>query len=326
MDSTYAPHPPSATRFFPPPTSSSSTSILRHSPPNPRQIHALFTPIAPHNLSSNSEHKSNYHSASDHANINPDSNGNATAIDQHLGSPVFGFAGLNFHQLSPPASLAIQAPAQISPPYNETHFPYEALDSHIFRAPPQNILPSSKISGPEVQSPKVSNQLVMSSTRGSRSKNKYDIATSSLPSHQDVESEIHKIEIKTKFPVARIKRIMQADEEVGKVAQVTPVAVSKALELFMIALVSGAAEIARDKGSKKVSAQHLKMVVESQPERFDFLAEIVGKVGNNAEGTGNECQRAARKRKEESESMSEDERDKEKTRKKVRGRRKKLDE
>jgi hypothetical protein len=33
------------------------------------------------------------------------------------------------------------------------------------------------------------------------------------------------IEVKTKFPVARIKRIMQADEEVGKVAQVTPVAV-----------------------------------------------------------------------------------------------------
>lgn len=37
------------------------------------------------------------------------------------------------------------------------------------------------------------------------------------------------IEIKTKFPVARIKRIMQADEEVGKVAQVTPVAVCKSL-------------------------------------------------------------------------------------------------
>jgi hypothetical protein len=27
--------------------------------------------------------------------------------------------------------------------------------------------------------------------------------------------------IKTKFPVARIKRIMQADEDVGKVAQVS---------------------------------------------------------------------------------------------------------
>ena len=33
--------------------------------------------------------------------------------------------------------------------------------------------------------------------------------------------------IKTKFPVARIKRIMQADEDVGKVAQVTPVIVCK---------------------------------------------------------------------------------------------------
>lgn len=33
------------------------------------------------------------------------------------------------------------------------------------------------------------------------------------------------IEVRTKFPVARIKRIMQADEDVGKVAQVTPIAV-----------------------------------------------------------------------------------------------------
>jgi len=33
------------------------------------------------------------------------------------------------------------------------------------------------------------------------------------------------VEVKTKFPVARIKRIMQHDEDVGKVAQVTPVAV-----------------------------------------------------------------------------------------------------
>lgn len=50
---------------------------------------------------------------------------------------------------------------------------------------------------------------------------------------QKVEEEVGKpapgslegIEVKTKFPVARIKRIMQADEDVGKVAQVTPTAV-----------------------------------------------------------------------------------------------------
>lgn len=35
------------------------------------------------------------------------------------------------------------------------------------------------------------------------------------------------INIKAHFPVARIKRIMQADDDVGKVAQVTPVVVCK---------------------------------------------------------------------------------------------------
>lgn len=37
------------------------------------------------------------------------------------------------------------------------------------------------------------------------------------------------IDVRTKFPVARIKRIMQADEDVGKVAQATPTAVCKVL-------------------------------------------------------------------------------------------------
>lgn len=37
--------------------------------------------------------------------------------------------------------------------------------------------------------------------------------------------EAEGIVVKTKFPVARIKRIVQADEDVGKVAQVTPVVV-----------------------------------------------------------------------------------------------------
>lgn len=40
------------------------------------------------------------------------------------------------------------------------------------------------------------------------------------------------IKVSTKFPVARIKRIMQADEDVGKVAQVTPTAVCKFIPVF----------------------------------------------------------------------------------------------
>ncbi|EED19827.1 CBF/NF-Y family transcription factor, putative [Talaromyces stipitatus ATCC 10500] len=85
------------------------------------------------------------------------------------------------------------------------------------------------------------------------------------------------IDVKTKFPVARIKRIMQADEEVGKVAQVTPIAVSKALELFMISLVTKAAQEARDRNSKRVTAAHLKQAV-AKDEVLDFLADICSKV------------------------------------------------
>jgi histone H3/H4 len=114
------------------------------------------------------------------------------------------------------------------------------------------------------------------------------------------------IEIKTKFPVARIKRIMQADEEVGKVAQVTPVAVSKALELFMIALVSGAAEKAKEKGGKRVTAQHLKQVVLSSPEQFDFLQEIVGRVVEAPEGEGGRKRKGKGGQEEASESSDEE--------------------
>ncbi|TQV91407.1 Histone-fold domain-containing protein [Cordyceps javanica] len=89
--------------------------------------------------------------------------------------------------------------------------------------------------------------------------------------------------VKTKFPTARIKRIMQADEEVGKVAQQTPIAVGKALELFMIQLVTKSAEVAKDKGSKRVTASMLKHVVESD-EQWDFLRDIVSRVENEKEG------------------------------------------
>lgn len=43
--------------------------------------------------------------------------------------------------------------------------------------------------------------------------------------HKPAPGELEGITVRTKFPVARIKRIVQADEDVGKVAQVTPVVV-----------------------------------------------------------------------------------------------------
>ena len=105
--------------------------------------------------------------------------------------------------------------------------------------------------------------------------------------------------VKTKFPVARIKRIVQADEDVGKVAQSTPVAVSKALELFMISLTLSSAKIAKEKGSKKINGQHLKAAV-GRDEQFDFLNEIVAKIGDNPGKEG------GRERKAREASTSED--------------------
>jgi histone H3/H4 len=106
----------------------------------------------------------------------------------------------------------------------------------------------------------------------------------SRPPHLEgaASSAVEPSPVKTRFPTARIKRIMQADEEVGKVAQQTPIAVGKALELFMIALVQESAEVARTKGQKRVSAQMLKEVVEHD-DQWDFLREIVAKASENEE-------------------------------------------
>ncbi|KAK9457767.1 DNA polymerase epsilon subunit C [Dipodascopsis uninucleata] len=82
--------------------------------------------------------------------------------------------------------------------------------------------------------------------------------------------------IKTRFPVARIKKIMQADDDIGKVAQATPLVVAKALELFMVALVEESCNQARQRNAKRVSPSHLKQAVLST-EQFDFLADIVSK-------------------------------------------------
>lgn len=83
-------------------------------------------------------------------------------------------------------------------------------------------------------------------------------------------------DIKTQFPVARIKRLMQSDEDIGKVAQATPVVVAKALEMFMIQLVDASCERARTKKVKRVGIPHLYKAVEEE-EKFDFLRDVMEK-------------------------------------------------
>ncbi|RYC60074.1 hypothetical protein CHU98_g6152 [Xylaria longipes] len=129
------------------------------------------------------------------------------------------------------------------------------------------------------------------------------------------EPDIMDSPVRTKFPTARIKRIMQADEEVGKVAQQTPIAVGKALELFMVQLVHRSAEVAKEKNSKRITAPMLKQAIDSTNE-WDFLRDIVAKVAEEKEGAKGSSRTKA-------ESESDDDADAGEVKKKGRGGRKK---
>lgn len=55
----------------------------------------------------------------------------------------------------------------------------------------------------------------------------------------------------------RIKKIMQSDEDVGKIGGSTPALVSKAVELFLQEMCQALENEARQKGTKKVTMYHM---------------------------------------------------------------------
>ncbi|XP_068681550.1 dr1-associated corepressor-like [Montipora capricornis] len=80
-----------------------------------------------------------------------------------------------------------------------------------------------------------------------------------------------------RFPPARIKKIMQTDEDVGKVAAAVPVIISKALEMFLQSLVERASEYTRSRNAKTMTPAHLKRCITSE-NQFDFLKDLVANV------------------------------------------------
>ncbi|XP_074581075.1 DNA polymerase epsilon subunit C-like [Curcuma longa] len=81
-----------------------------------------------------------------------------------------------------------------------------------------------------------------------------------------------KRKLDTSFPAARIKKIMQMDEDVGKVALAVPVLISKALELFLQELCDRTYSITLQRGVKTLNTLHLKQCVHSLSQ-FDFLKD-----------------------------------------------------
>ncbi|XP_019955670.1 dr1-associated corepressor isoform X2 [Paralichthys olivaceus] len=60
-----------------------------------------------------------------------------------------------------------------------------------------------------------------------------------------------------RFPPARIKKIMQTDEEIGKVAAAVPVIISRALELFLESLLTKACQVTQSRNAKTMTTSHL---------------------------------------------------------------------
>ena len=80
-----------------------------------------------------------------------------------------------------------------------------------------------------------------------------------------------------RFPPARIKKIMQLDEEVGKVAAVVPLIISRALELFVETFLTESSEITRSRNARTLTPSHLKCCIASNSQFF-FLKEIVSTI------------------------------------------------
>ncbi|GAA5899293.1 uncharacterized protein JCM6883_005173 [Sporobolomyces salmoneus] len=112
-----------------------------------------------------------------------------------------------------------------------------------------------------------------------------------------------------RFPLARIKKMIQTDEDVGKVAQATPIVVSKALELFLASLVEASVKDAESRGSQKLTAYGLKRAINAT-STLDFCADIVEGIpdpqGDEEQEEGTKKKRQSRKKKAKDEDEEDD--------------------
>jgi len=78
----------------------------------------------------------------------------------------------------------------------------------------------------------------------------------------------------TCFPMARIKKIIQADENIGKVSSATPAVLSACVEIFLKEICTKSVETTRSKGSNLLIPSHVESCV-SENASFSFLKQTV---------------------------------------------------
>ncbi|KAG5859055.1 hypothetical protein KMI_09g14830 [Encephalitozoon hellem] len=77
----------------------------------------------------------------------------------------------------------------------------------------------------------------------------------------------------TRFPISRLKRIMQLNEDIGKIGASVPVVASKAIEMFLTEIVELTLREAKKKNSSRMSPEFITRAIESNP-KFEFLKNM----------------------------------------------------
>merc|ERR1711970_431662 len=91
----------------------------------------------------------------------------------------------------------------------------------------------------------------------------------------------------SRFPPVRIKKIMQSDEEIGKVAAAVPVLISRAIEMFMTRLLQDAEKQILQRNARTLTPQHIKQAINSH-QCMGFLHNLVADIPDNYQNTNDD--------------------------------------
>ncbi|EDO18689.1 hypothetical protein Kpol_1055p45 [Vanderwaltozyma polyspora DSM 70294] len=80
--------------------------------------------------------------------------------------------------------------------------------------------------------------------------------------------------IKTLFPPAKVKKIIQTDDDFGKVSQPTPVIAGRPLKFFLALLVKKIYNVPKEMDCKRIIGKFIKQTI-LQDEKFDFLRKHI---------------------------------------------------
>eukprot|EP00092_Neocalanus_flemingeri_P022252 GFUD01024131.1.p1 GENE.GFUD01024131.1~~GFUD01024131.1.p1 ORF type:complete len:227 (-),score=72.79 GFUD01024131.1:51-731(-) len=89
----------------------------------------------------------------------------------------------------------------------------------------------------------------------------------------------------SRFPPSHIKRMMQQDEDIGKMAQAVPAMLARALELFSSMLVQQAGTVTEERNAKTLTQEHVVVAIK-EDTRLDFLLPLVEGMGGERKKKG----------------------------------------